>query len=221
MRDRSSYQLPGASANGTAYAETFVRRTHKLVGRGYASLRPADFARAEEEDITGELVRAVETVLDDALAPRWMRWFSIHEEPREHDPARRGKRRLRLDIRIDTSQTRPRARMRFEAKRLGPNHGTSVYLGKEGIQCFLDGRYARDDTFAGMLGYVQEGSPDEWAVKIEQAMKSDAAKLCLRPSGCWHREKLLAGPSSTYRSAHNRPTVGQPIKIFHTLLLFN
>lgn len=221
MRDRSSYQLPGASANGTAYAETFVRRAHDLVGRGYATLIPAQFACAEEEDITGELVRAVDAVLDKVCVPRWMRWFSIHEEPRVPGLARQGKRRRRLDIRIDSSQNLPRARLQFEAKRLGSNHGISVYIGSEGIQRFLDGRYAHDDAFAGMLGYVQEGGPDEWAVKIEQAMKSNATKLCLCPSGCWRREKPIVGLSSIFRSGHNRPTVGQPIEIFHTLLLFN
>ena len=221
MRDRSSYQLPGASANGTAYAETFVRRAHKLVGRGYASLKPADFAQAEEEEITGELVQAVETVLDDVRAPPWMRWFSIHEDPRIHNPVRKGKRRRRLDIRIDSSQSRPRARLQFEAKRLGSNHGISIYLGSEGIQRFLDGRYAREDPFAGMIGYVQQGRPEQWAKRIEQRMKNQAAKLYLSPSGCWRKVKLLAAPSATYRSAHDRPTVGKPIEIFHTLLLFN
>jgi len=221
LRDRSSYQPAGTSANATDYAKTFLRRAHNLVGRGYANLIPAQFACAEEETITGELVQAVETVLDDARAPRWMRWFSIHEDPRVQDPARQGKRRLKLDIRIDSSQNWPRARLHFEAKRLGSNHGISVYLGSEGIQRFLEGRYAHDDPFAGMLGYVQQGQPDEWGTRIKQHMKSHAKNLCLRPSGCWHREKLLPGPSATYRSAHDRPTVGKPIEIFHTLLLFN
>ena len=221
MRGRSYYQPGGVSANGEPYAETFVRRVHKLLGDGYAMLNPTEFSCAEEESITGELVRAIETVLDDTRTPHWTRWFSVHEEPRVHDATRRGKRRLRLDIRIDSSQERPRPRMRFEAKRLGPHHGVSVYLGSEGIQCFLDGRYAREDSYAGMLGYVQSGKPDEWAVKIEQAMNGEPAKFSLRKSGSWRRERLVAELSSTYRSDHDRPSIGHPIEIFHTLLLFN
>lgn len=221
MRDRCYYQPRGVSANGVPYAKAFVRKVHKLLGQGYATLDPAGFVHAEEEDITGKLVQAVETVLDAASGPRWRRWFSVHEESPIHDDSRRGRRRLKLDIRIDSSQRRHRARMCFEAKRLGPDHGTSVYLGNEGLQCFLDGRYAREDPFAGMVGYVQAGSPDEWAARIECAMNDTAMEVFLRKTGRWRRERLAAGLSSTYRSGHDRPNVGPPIEIFHTLLLFN
>lgn len=221
MRDRFYYQPDGTSVNSIPYTQVFVQRTHELLGQGYAALNRAEFGCAQEEYITGELVRAVDAVLDDIGAPRWMRSFSIHEEPRIHDMVRRGKRRLRLDIRFDCSQSNPRLRMQFEAKRLGPNHGTSMYLGVEGIKRFLDGRYAHNDRVAGMLGYVQEGSPDDWAVKIERGMNRDAVELSLSKSGCWCRQQLTSKLSSTYRSGHDRPSVGQPIEIFHTFLLFN
>ena len=221
MRGGSYYQPRGVSASGTAYADAFLRKAHKLVGQGYSALRTRAFVRADEEDITGELVRAIETVLDEAGAPRWMRWFSVHEDSPLHDDIRKGKRRRRIDVRIDCSELRPRTRLRFEAKRLDLNHGTSVYLGSDGVQRFLDGRRGRGDDVAGMLGYVQSGHPDEWAAKIEQAMNRDAAKLYLRKSGRWRRAWLAVEPSSTYRSDHNRPNVGRPIEILHTLLLFN
>jgi hypothetical protein len=221
LRGRPYYQPSGKSENGRPYAEVFVKRVHKIVGQGYAMLTPGKFASAQEEEITGELVRAVETILDKASAPLWTRWFSIHEEPREHYGARKGKRRLRLDIRIDNSQNIPRARLRFEAKRMGPRHGPSLYLGRDGIQCFLDGRYARNDEIAGMLGYVQEGSPDDWASKIEKAMTKKSRKLHLRPLGGWRKEQLAVELPNSYRSSHGRPKVGKPIDIFHTLLIFN
>lgn len=221
MRARGSHQPPGASVAGARYEKDFVRHAHKLLGLGYATLTPSDFARSEEEDITGELVRAIETVLDDPEGPGWTRWFSVPEEPRVHDPARKGKRRRRLDIRIDSSEARPRARFCFEAKRLGPNHGTSVYLGDEGLQCYLDGRYAGDQMVAGMLGYVQAGDPPDWALKIERAIAKDVRKVGLLKSSPWRREPLVAELTFTYRSGHKRPSVGSPIEIFHTLLLFN
>jgi len=194
---------------------------HKLISEGYGLLEPTEFKCSEEEDITGELVRAIDAFLDDAGAPPWAEWFSVHEEPRVHDAARKGKRRLRLDIRIDSSQMQPRSRMRFEAKRLGPHHGVGVYLGIEGIQCFLEGRYARADSCGGMLGYVQADKPAEWAARIKRAMNSNPLKFCLSKSGMWRRERLVAGLSSTYRSNHDRPTIGNPIKIYHSLLVFN
>jgi hypothetical protein len=198
-----------------------VRRAHKLLGRGYTTLKPRDFARAEEEDITGELVDAVDAVLDEANPPRWFRFFSVHGEPRVRDQARKGKKCRRLDIRMDSSQTSPRARFCFEAKRLGPNHGTSIYLGNEGLQRYLDGRYARTQMSAGMLGYVQAGNPADWATKIGQAMTNDANKVGLLESSPWRSEPLATELPFTYRSGHQRPSVGAPIEIFHTLLLFN
>ena len=126
-----------------------------------------------------------------------------------------------MDIRLDSSEVRPRARLRFEAKRLGPNHSASVYLGGEGMQRFLDGRYARCDPIAGMLGYVQAGTPGDWALKIEQAISKKAARLGLRNSSPWRAEQLAEGLEFTYCSRHDRPTIGHPIEIFHTLLPFN
>jgi len=221
LRERSFYQPAGVSASGTAYTYVFVRRVHTLLGLAYGTLTPSEFVHAEEEDITGELVRAVEAVLDDADSPEWVGLFSVHEDPRVHDSVRRGKRRRRLDIRIDSSQTRPRPRFRFEAKRLGPGHGVSVYLGKDGLECFLDGRYAREDIAAGMLGYIQAGNPRDWDDKIAAGMKKAAKEIGLLKSSPWRSERLVAELEFTYRSGHARPKVGRPIEIFHTLLPFN
>ena len=126
-----------------------------------------------------------------------------------------------MDIRIDSSEARPRARLCFEAKRLDPNHGTSDYLGSEGLERYLDGRYARDEMAAGMLGYAQAGNPADWGVKIGQAMTRDAGKVGLLKSSPWRSAQLAPELPFTYRSGHERPTVGAPIEIFHTLLLFN
>jgi hypothetical protein len=220
LKERSHFQPPGVSANGKAYTDVFVRRVHTLLALGYAMLTPTEFIYAEEEHITGELVAAIEDVLDSA-PPVWAGPFSVHEEPRERHQSRKGKGRKRLDIRLDSSEVTPRARLRFEAKRLGPHHGTSVYLGDEGIQRFLDGRYARHDPIAGMLGYVQAGDPGDWAIKMERAMDKDGAKLGLRSASPWRAERLADGLQFTYCSGHDRPTIGEPIEIFHTFLLFN
>jgi len=220
LRGRSHYQPRGTSANGVSYAKVFVQRVHQLLGHGYASMDSSKFEFAEEEDITGRLVEAVDAFLDKDKTPRWQ-WFSIHEDPRIHDDVRTGKRRLKLDIRIDSSQSSPRSRMCFEAKRLGPNHGTGVYLGDDGIKCLLDGRYARYDSVAGMLGYVQENSPDDWAAEIENAMDDNARELGVTKSGGWASYHITPELTSTYRTIHDRPGVGPTIEILHTLLLFN
>jgi len=155
LRTRGSYQPEGASANATDYQFVFLRRAHRLLALGYEALIPHEYSHAVEEDITGRLVEEVERILDDPETPPWTQWFAVHEDPRVHDAERRGKRRRRIDIRIDSAEKLPRSRLSFEAKRLGPDHGVSVYLGEEGLQCFIHGRYARHESSVGMLGYVQ------------------------------------------------------------------
>ena len=221
MRDRGSYQPEGASANASDYGVAFVRQAHALLAVGYAALVPPDYSGAEEEHITGSLVQAIDAALDDPNAPLWMRWFSVHEEPRLHDTHRKGKRRRRLDIRIDCLEARPRKRLPFEAKRLGPDHGVSLYLGQGGLGRFVNGRYAPRESLAGMLGYVQAGSPEDWADRIDKAMARRAAELHTLESSPWRKEWLVDELPHTYRSGHDRPSVGQAVEVYHTLLTFN
>jgi hypothetical protein len=221
LRGNSGYQSSGEFAYGKAYEDVFIRRVHQLLGMGYSTMPSHELSKAQEEDITGELVRAIDCILDRSNAPQWIDLFSIHEEPRIHDPKRKGKSRRRLDIRIDSSEIRPRSRFRFEAKRLGPNHSVSKYLGTDGLQCFIDGRYAREDSSGGMLGYVQEGTCKEWAQKIETSITRNSEKLSLTKTGTWHSVKISNDVPFTYRSEHHRPHLGHPIEIIHTLLSFN
>jgi hypothetical protein len=221
LRERDFYQTEGIYEPGLDLLKIFIKRVHKIIGLAYTNLNPREFVDAEEEDITGELKRTIELLLDRKSSPDWMDWFHVSEEYRIHSPERKGKRRRRLDIRIDCSEQRPRTRMPFEAKRLDKNHGVSQYVGKDGLRCFLDGRYARDDKIAGMLGYVQNDGLDNWAVKLEKTISRNAQELSLLDTGSWRHEQQVNELSHTYKSGHDRPGVGSPIGIFHTLLLFN
>ena len=221
MTNRSSYQPSGKSANETDYAGAFVKHVHRLLGMGYARLVPANYASADEEGITGCLCDALDAVVDDPQSPAWLRYYSVHEEARISDPKRKGKRRRRLDIRVDSAERRPRARFPFEAKRLGTNHPVADYLGHDGLGRFIGGRYGKQVTVAGMLGYVQSGTPGVWATRIQQTMSRRARGLRLLASSPWRPENLVARLKHTYRSGHDRPTIGKPIEVYHTLLVFN
>ncbi len=161
MKGRGYYRPEGLSTNAIDYQFVCIRRAHELLALGYASLVPSEYSRAAEEDITDELVWAMNGVLDDSKAPPWMKWLSVHDDPGIHDDKRKGKRRRRVDIRIDSGEVQPRSRLSFEAKRLGPNHNVSTYLGDKGLRCFIDGQYGRFTSSAGMLGYVQTGKPED------------------------------------------------------------
>lgn len=213
MKSRAFYQPPGVSSTGTDYEEIFITQAHKLVALGYESLIPQDYVDTEEETITGALVSAIRHLCDNPSAPAWLDVFNVREELPVNTPHLTGKRRPIVDIEIEYSQYRPRPRLSFEAKRLGPKHGGPAYLGAEGLGRFLTGKYAADSRAGAMLGYVQQGQPAEWAKKIGQAIAKNATQLALRPSSPWSPHPLAPRLRHTYRSGHDRPTLGSPIEI--------
>lgn len=209
----------GASGNAEDFRRLFIVRVHELLWLGYARITPRDYANAEEEDITGDLTEAVDRVLDrpPPWAP-WMTYYGVREEERVNEPARKGKRRRRVDIGIRSSETRPRTRFRSEAKRLRGPASLRAYLGAEGLGCFLDGRYAATDPDAGMLGYVQARAPGTWASGIGRELADHPESHAVRAEGAWHRLALVPALQWVFRSSHLRRTSGTPIDIYHTLL---
>jgi hypothetical protein len=136
-------------------------------------------------------------------------------------PERPGKKRPRIDIEILCLRGSPRPRFHFEAKRLGPSNPVSKYLGTDGLGCFLTGQYARDGEDAGMLGYVQNGTCDSWAQKIQRAISEDKAAHAVVVGTDWEVVQLAEECPRSYRTQHNRATLGRPVSVYHTLLLFH
>jgi hypothetical protein len=186
---------------------------------GYARMDAPSFAKHEEESITGEFTRAMQEAVDDPSAPRWAKYFWPSEETRIHDEERLGKRRRRIDIEIMQHGINPRRRFRFEAKRLHDSASHRVYFGEDGLGYFLDGRYAREDKIAGMLGYVQEGSISARADSLADALRTDPEKCAVAKGGEWTKA-LVVEDLSTFRSVHNRTHPLPRITLLHTLLLF-
>ena len=212
---------PGSESGNTGdFRRVFRKRVHQLLKLGYDRLTPADCCGEQEETITGFLVKAIDAVLNYPTEA-WMRFFFVHEDPRVHDRLRKGRRRRRVDMRVDSSRSRPRTHFSFEAKRLGKAHPVSKYLGDEGMGRILTGTYARDDDEAGMLGYVQSGTLQKWADKIRSKLETDPSRYSMPERGRFSRVEIVDGLDHTYRSNHGRPFVGRPVSIFHTLLQFN
>ena len=133
MRGSRSHQPSRLSDNAADYVGLFIPRVHRLIQLGYSRLNPARYVNAQETAITGDLADAVEGVLDYPTAG-WMRFYCVHDDPPENQPKRRrqrrGRNRQRVDIRLDSSEFSPRARLRFECKRLGKGHTAAEYLGR-------------------------------------------------------------------------------------------
>lgn len=223
MKGRQSYQPGGRSGNTVDYDAVFIPRVHRLIKLGYDRLNPAKYAESQETTITGDLAESVENMLDYPEED-WMRFFCIHDDPPENQPkhrrVRRGRSRQRVDIRLDCSEPSPRARFRFECKRLAATHTVGAYLGEKGLGCFLNVEYGAADPCGGMLGYVQSENEQTWAARIERSLVESPQKYSFRRQSPWRHKPVIEDLPHTYRSGHGRGRGRQPIEIYHTLLRF-
>jgi len=217
--DASRLQPDGFSSNSVYLRSVFVRRVHQLVLLGYDRLMPSMYEKAQEPSITGDLVEAIDQVLSERDEP-WMSMFSVHDDPPINDGRRKGKRRKRVDLRIDSGAVRPRARFRFESKRLGRRHTVKIYLGTDGLGCFLRGDYAREEDQAGMLGYVQRGTLGDWGKRIAQEFAKAPGLYEVNSETPFSIGSMRSTASQAYHSRHRRAAVGRPILIDHILLIF-
>jgi hypothetical protein len=199
----------------------FVRRCHDLLAMGYAGLDPSSLRAAEETEITGDLVDAIRSVTEDPESPSWVARYECADDPPITTPGRKGKRRRRVDLAFVRTQHGPRPRFQVEAKRLYCSASLGEYLGKGGLQRILDGDYAAEHPEAGMLGYVQTDAPAAWATKLEKRLGQVGGQYAVRKGGGFHQVIVSRQLSHTYRSRHDRNSVGSPVDIYHTLLSFN
>lgn len=208
----------GRSDLAPVYWERFRIHIFTLLKMGYERLHAGDFRNAEEPDITGELARVMDEITRDPGSPRWAWSLHVHDDPPVNLPGRLGKRRPRLDLRVDRTGRGPRPRYLFEAKRLNAgNQNEMAYLGKDGLGMFIAGTYGCEVHEAGMLGYVQDGGVDEWADKIADRLRAN--RKIFTADGIWTLAPVISNLSS-YRTRHPRPKSESPITLFHIFLIF-
>ncbi len=199
----------------------FKKQAHLLVHWGYEDARhriqrPENTKDKEETSITGFLAKAIKDRLYSFEQARWLRRFSVHEDPSVETDGRSGKRRPRVDLIIE-STSKGRCEYIFEAKCLKKRtHPVSGYTGLDGMGCFVSGKYARRYDEAGMLGYVQSDSLAEWKDKVKRKIDRDAEKLNL--TGSQRDEQVIDAFPLEWVSEHNRNSVGRPITVYHILL---
>jgi hypothetical protein len=208
-------------ADTVDHQRSFRRRVFLLLAGGYRKLDASSYQDSKEDTITQRLQEAIESYVEAADAPRWAIHFDVVDQRRYAASGVTGTARSILDLVFLRTQRGPRPRFTFEAKRLYEKSGEKKYLGPDGLGAFIDGSYRREDNKAGMLGYVQNHTPVVWAAKIEQGMKSEAKSLAVSTGGNWQATSLAPDLQFTYRSRHDRPSVGRQITMYHVLLPFN
>jgi len=191
-----------------------------LVWLGYQRMQPAAFVSAQEDDITGELVRHMRCVIQDDTAPLWIEHYSVSEQVRSHAAGKLGKRRPIVDIEFERHKRGQRPCLRFEAKRLGCGAGISDYLGDEGLGAFLIGHYSRTHQEAGMLGYVQTDREDLWAARLSAELSTNPRHHRLTDDGAWRRLFITGAPPHSYQTKHFDER-RQILLIVHILLQFS
>jgi hypothetical protein len=195
-------------------------RQHALaiVWLGYSRMNANAFAKAEEDTITGELVKEMKQAIEDDNAPAWAEHYSVSEQVRANTEGKMGKYRPIVDVELERHKRGQRPRLRFEAKRLGRGSGVSDYVGAEGLGAFLDGYYVSTHNEAGMLGYVQTQTENHWAGKLGAVLIAPAHNITA--GGDWSHVQISGASPYTYQTVHSdRNEV--VLYVSHSLLSFS
>lgn len=204
------------------YQQAFARRLRQLLAWGYKSALTRIRPNEEEDTITQYIKEEIETITQDAFEnanspfPAWCKNFVADDQVPISGTPRLGKRRLKADLRITFFNDTQRHKnfVFFEAKRLYEHCGASVYTGKEGMGCFLDGLYPAHSQKAYMLGYVQNKNISAWKKGIQKKLHKNKEQLgFLKTQNNAVHNTLL----QEWASLHKKKPVGK-ITIYHILL---
>lgn len=201
----------------TAHVESLRIHALTLIALGYARMNPTMFPTAEEDTITGELTKEMKAAMEEETSPEWTQHYSVADQVRANTAGKEGKARPIVDIEFERHKQGRRPRLRFEAKRLGPNHNAANYFGEGGLEAFVTGYYDRTHEDAGMLGYVQSLNEIEWATRLSNEANQRTSLLGITKG--WSAFSRAECPLHTFHTRH-RDHTGSDLDVFHVLLRF-
>ena len=221
MAIRRHLPPPTLPHDNADFRRRFRRDVFRILKGGYDRLNHSRYQAEEEPAITGELACAARTFIEGPGAPAWAARYSVHDDPPVSAAGKRGKRRPRLDIQIERTGPGPHPRFGFEAKRLCKGHsGVAAYVGVKGLGALLDGTYCSEDDEAGMLGYVQSESEQDWADKLSSHFNKNASTRHICHGGEWREKVAITGLPKCFHTRHHRKHLMREITIYHLLLTF-
>ena len=161
------------------YNGAFCNAVHQLLVWGYLDARPKIGPSDDEDDITGQIVECVKDRLDDPDTPQeYTQFYAVNDQDPVRKSGKRGKNRPVLDIITVCSMRLPKPEFMFEAKRLKvKGFPIGRYLGPQGIQCFIKGKYAAEYPAAGMIAYMQSHDATRWISQLTRSLAKQAKNL--------------------------------------------
>jgi hypothetical protein len=195
------------------FKRRFLRDVHVLIAEGYTRLDSASLAASSEESISGQIVQRVNEWFSSHAAPEWTRAYFVTPELPVQREKREGKKRPRIDIYVESSQERPRARFAYESKRFYRSDSVAEYVGPGGLLAFLDGTHTVDGALVGMLGLVQRGSNEAVLAKVHKKLDDEREAHGLAEHGAvWTPVSFDPRIGTTWMSRHKRaaPRVAHP-----------
>ena len=205
------------------YRPAFAYNCMALLVRAHSRLIADALKAAEEPDITGELIREAQNVIEGDDAESWMENLEIKDDPPQNVAGRFGKRRPRIDFEFVQVVRGRHPRFHIEAKRLYRSDSVNEYFGSGGLGMFVEGLYSAEWSSAGMLGYVQSDDCAAWLTRLADGLETRSVplRICTTPPDWVSTGWLGKGLADVRTSRHERSngTVGS-ISIYHLLLAF-
>lgn len=200
------------------YERAFRIGVHQLLAWGYLDARPNIGPNAAEDAITGQIIECIKDRLDDPNTPHdYTRFYNVVDQDPVRRSGKRGKLRPILDIVMTCSIRLPRPEFMFEAKRLKANgFPIGLYLGNDGLLCFVRGQYAAEYSTAGMLGYIQSHDASRWIKQLDKKLSGNGRKD-LRVIKNLSKVRVHSSIDHEFTSMHGR-IKNSNILIFHVLL---
>lgn len=183
------------------------------------------------------MIRPEQHELEDQITFRLAGWIAndptLRDLPYDVVPQNwllglNGERLGRLDLRFKHRHS-ARDYFAFEAKRLHVTYPSgrfkreySTYTGKDGMMCFIDGKYASGMQAAGMLAYVMDGDCGRAWNGVRDQIESSrpelrliaASRLAISPLS--RRTKNVVDRAQLGETHHNlRP---RNLRLFHLIL---
>lgn len=198
-----------------SYTPAFRRDAHQLLAWGYEDARNNISSGQEETEITGFIAEAIRNRFDDLRTPERFNRYSLSEDSPISDENLTGKSRNRVDIIIESSSNKPRPKYVFEAKRLFTgSHPIGKYTNTEGLQRFVNGKYASQYPEAAMIAYMQNKDIDYWQSELKDNFSSNQN---LQIISSLNPAIVISSLPNEWSSKHRR-TNNSTIVIYHIFL---